>query len=472
MAGTGTYLTDAERLQGNTGYSDPACSSNRLPQSAPVRGACPSLSAPMATGDGYLVRLRPRTPGLSPYQFRQLAEAAARHGNGLMEVTARGNLQIRGLRAGTVPKLADDLVEAGILIEAGIQIETPPLAGIDQAEHADARAMADRLRQAIRAIEPPLALAPKLSIVVDGAGGLRLDALPADIRLTADTLRRDTWRLSIAGTARTAQPLAVLSSAKAIAETVDLLARLHSLGTRARARDLSKTELASRFPLACLDPLEDLPAPKSPIGTHRIEANRIAVGFRLAYGRIGAADLIAFLAAADGLGAREIRAAHDHALLLLGATEAGLGDLERVAKRHGLSSCAEDPVNRIAACSGAGACASAFFRTREIAGDILDGAPALFGAPLTVHVSGCAKGCAHPGAAEVAIVGTPIGYGLVVNGSASQAPIAYIDKRKDLKSALRSLARLLGDRKEAGESVRACLTRLGTDTIRAALVQG
>ena len=34
-----------------------------------ARGACPSLAAPMMTGDGLLVRLRPAVAGQDPFQL-------------------------------------------------------------------------------------------------------------------------------------------------------------------------------------------------------------------------------------------------------------------------------------------------------------------------------------------------------------------------------------------------------------------
>ena len=204
-----------------------------------VRGACPSLAAPMATGDGLLVRLRPATPGLTVAQCRQLAAAAARHGNGLIEITARGNIQIRGLREESLIPFSADIGNAGIEVDTGVTVETPALAGIDPEELADAVGMAATLRVAINALHPPLALAPKLSIIVDGAGSLRLDELSADIRLTAEDAERRTWRLAIAGTAKTARPLgASLSASEAVAAVLDLLAALARVGPRARGRDL------------------------------------------------------------------------------------------------------------------------------------------------------------------------------------------------------------------------------------------
>ena len=65
------------------------------PQAPARRGWCPSLMRPMPSGDGLLARVHPRLGILSAAQLRALAEAARRYGNGHLDVTARGNLQIR-----------------------------------------------------------------------------------------------------------------------------------------------------------------------------------------------------------------------------------------------------------------------------------------------------------------------------------------------------------------------------------------
>ena len=57
-----------------------------------ARGACPGLSAPMQTGDGLLARLVPAGP-IPLDAFVGLCEAARAHGNGIMEISARGSIQ-------------------------------------------------------------------------------------------------------------------------------------------------------------------------------------------------------------------------------------------------------------------------------------------------------------------------------------------------------------------------------------------
>jgi len=42
---------------------------------------------------------------------------------------------------------------------------------------------------------------------------------------------------------------------------------------------------------------------------------------------------------------------------------------------------------------------------------------------ISLHVSGCAKGCAHPRAAAITLVGTDNGFDLIRHGSAQDAPV-------------------------------------------------
>ncbi|WP_234907216.1 precorrin-3B synthase [Rhizobium rhizogenes] len=438
-----------------------------------ARGACPSLSAPMVTGDGLLVRLRPTVPGLTIAQFRALAEAAANHGNGLIEITARGNLQLRGMIADSMAGLAADIDRAGIVPESGVAIEVPPLSGLDPLEVADARDMAMRLRLAIAALDPQPVLAPKLTIIIDGGGRLTLDAMSADIRLTAT--RADggstAWCLGIGGTAQTAKVLASLSAEQSVTTVIELLKTLARLGPNARGRDLDAASLRARFPSMPNRASSIAAHHVSPIGIHHLRDNSLVLGLRPSFGQIHARDILDFLDIVEAAGANEIRTAPEHALLVLGLDDEAAQDIQLMAAKHGFRTRADDPSNQIDVCSGAGACASAFYPTKLAAADVLDKAPDLLDGSLTVHLSGCRKGCAHPGKAALTIVGAPTGYGIVVNGSASSEPVAYIGKQ-ELKSVLARMNRLVRNNKGAGESAEDCLTRLGADAVVTALRQG
>jgi precorrin-3B synthase len=97
------------------------------------RGACPGLSVPMPTGDGLLVRLLP-VGTISLDAFRKLCTAAREHGNGIVEITARGSIQIRGLNAVSAPGFADAVAALDIAAADGVPVLCNALAGLDPEE--------------------------------------------------------------------------------------------------------------------------------------------------------------------------------------------------------------------------------------------------------------------------------------------------------------------------------------------------
>ena len=95
-----------------------------------------------------------------------------------------------------------------------------------------------------------------------------------------------------------------------------------------------------------------------------------------------------------------------------------LEGLREMPGHDGLVTHANDPLLRVVACTGAPICPEAFAETRELAATLAPHIPA----DARLHVSGCAKGCAHPGAAAITLVGTADGFDLVRNGSPRDIP--------------------------------------------------
>src|SRR5580698_3284616 len=92
----------------------PTATGPRAMAAPPPRGWCPTLFRPMRSGDGWLARVRPPASVLRSSDARALAAAAARDGNGSIELTNRANLQIRGLTEATVPRFASEMVVLGL----------------------------------------------------------------------------------------------------------------------------------------------------------------------------------------------------------------------------------------------------------------------------------------------------------------------------------------------------------------------
>ncbi len=148
-----------------------------------LRGACPGLSAPMPTGDGLLVRLLP--VGTIPLDaFGRLCAAAREHGNGIIEITARGSIQIRGLSAASAPRFADAIAALDIAAEDGIPVLSNALAGLDPDEILDAsrarRRLAPRIARRPRSRRGSRRKSPSRSTA---AARWASTALAADVRL-------------------------------------------------------------------------------------------------------------------------------------------------------------------------------------------------------------------------------------------------------------------------------------------------
>lgn len=190
----------------------------------------------MPTGDGLLVRINPLAGEIAPNILIGLAESAARHGNGIVEVTARGSIQIRGLTAESACLLAEEVDTLGIAVRTGVPVDTSPLAGMDPAEIADPVPLAAAIRTAIEQAGLAPRLGPKVSVVVDGHGEIGLGAIMGDVRLVAVGAGR--WRLSVAGDEKAAKFVGEFDADDAFTATLDILHAIAVLGREGRARDL------------------------------------------------------------------------------------------------------------------------------------------------------------------------------------------------------------------------------------------
>ena len=93
----------------------------------------------------------------------------------------------------------------------------------------------------------------------------------------------------------------------------------------------------------------------------------------------------------------------------------GIRDAPEVS---GLITDPNDPLLRVVACTGAPACSQALAAVRPLAQTLAPRVPK----GTIAHVSGCAKGCAHPRAADLTLVATSEGYNYMRNARANDTP--------------------------------------------------
>ena len=404
-----------------------------------VKGWCPGALRPMPSGDGLIVRVRPQSATLGLDELAALAEAAGFCGSGHIDLTRRANLQIRGVSDATLPQLHAVIARLDLLDdspdgEAVRNVMINPLAGIDPAEVLDVRSIGAELARWLASEKSLWALPTKFGFIIDGGGVLGLAEQRGDVRLaaivdgsgTAIAVGLDTW----AGV----EWLGSISPDAAAAAAIEIgvaFIGVTSREKRQRMRDLPREGLASiRSTIAPrLDALRENPrcadAPSiKRAGLIELGAGRLVVGIAAPFGRIeaGQVEMLAGTMAAHGV--KEIRLSPWRALYAEVSSEQSGQSILVAAASIGLVVDPGDPLLQIEACPGAPGCQSTSLDTRGD-GRRMAGLLPRFGFTGTVHVSGCAKGCAKSGTSDLVLVGAEGRYGLVRNGTAQDSPAWY-----------------------------------------------
>lgn len=352
-----------------------------------IQGWCPGALRPMPSGDGLVVRVRPPAGRLSPDQAAGLARAAQMHGNGLIDLSSRANLQLRGVTPGSHPALLADLAALG-LIDG--DLETEARRNITVTPFACADGLAGALTEALAGAP---SLPAKFGFALDVASDRWLAGVPGDIRIERGAdggliLRPDGYPAGRPVTEAEAPALAV-ALARWFVETGGISGR--------RGRMAALIATGARPPDALWGTAPPAPARPAPGPGLRPEGALVA----LAFGQMQA-DTLAAVAA---LG-HDLRPTPWRMLLLEGA--------RRVPDLPGLIADPADPLLRVVACTGAPGCPQGLDATRPLARRLAPLVPA--GGLL--HVSGCAKGCAHPGAAPLTLTATGAGFAVIRAGRA------------------------------------------------------
>ncbi|MHA7884225.1 precorrin-3B synthase [Nitratireductor rhodophyticola] len=386
------------------------------------RGACPTLSAPMKTGDGLLARIAPAHGALTPEKLAGIAKAAGRHGNGILEVTARGKLQIRGLTAQSTPPFATEINALELGPVDGFAVEAGPL--------APAQPLAERINAHVAERGYAALLAPKVSVTVDEGGALHLDAISADIKLVA--LGDGSWLIGLGGNGATAHWLGAGDERVAGDRALAILGLLAQTGGRARDFTQAETNALS----AGLAPVKTHAsrADAAPVGPFTMAAGESALGIALPFGQISAEALVALCEAVSD--ASEIRLAPRSGLLLIGLDGPRHDEVFQAAHTLGFVTDAHDPHLFIAACAGAPACASARFDAKALAAEAA--AAGLPDGPFRLHLSACEKGCAQPAGPVVNLIAVEGGCTLSSVGTKPSERLRtfLIERGETLRAAL------------------------------------
>ena len=479
------------------------------------RGWCPGIRQPMMSGDGLLVRIRPRAGAFPLTALLAVCDAAACCGNGEIDLTRRANLQVRGVSTETLPALIEQLAPYGLLdasaeAEAVRNVMVSPLAGACADEILDMRPLARALEQALATDAELWRLPAKFGFVLDGGGGPTLEDVRGDIRLLAQaaggavTIALGVERMVrnqsagpfwLVGTSPAEAPTAAIRIAKAClagASVEDLAGtcsapsplrgeswgegacceaavndastgQIHrspqhvspltpalsqaGRGNSADRRNSSggNSALPGDAKLATQITFCDSPhgggenrasitsGQRRRLGAAPLADGRVAVGIAVAFGRISARDLAKLSHVAVQAGCEDVRLSPWRALYIVAPDEQRAARILDRASALDLIVDDTDPLLAIDACPGKPACDSATLATRETARALTRLLPQLSGIG-SIHVSGCAKGCARSKPADLVLAARGDRLAVIRHGRADDA--------SDLSIAPADIARL------------------------------
>jgi precorrin-3B synthase len=362
---------------------------------------CPGVLRLAEAADGYLARIR--LPGglIGAGQMQVLARLAGELGDGRVELTSRGNVQLRGLAAEAAGPLTEELARAGLFPSPGHDrvrnVLASPLAGLDGG--------------------------PDLTTIVQGLDAAlcaraRLAELPGRFLFAVDDGRGDVADLGADVVARVRADSAVVNglAVRGVEEVVTVMLacaeafldlRAAEGGTAWRIADLAdgaervRAAVAARLGLAAVT---QPPAAGSASGTARpvgvVGPGGTAAVLLAPLGRVTTAQLTWL---ADLVGERPARVTPWRSVVLPDLPDAA--GVIRDAAGLGFGVDAGSPWLRVTACAGRPGCASALADVQADAAAFAARWP-----ERIVHVSGCARHCGRPAATQVDVTATSEGY--------------------------------------------------------------
>ncbi|MDK4197884.1 precorrin-3B synthase [Pseudomonas sp. HR1] len=394
----------------------------------PRPSACPGLLRIVPARDGGLCRVKLPGGRLTSAQARAIAAASARWASGVLELTNRANLQLRGVRqdgaAALVAELqAADLGPSDPAADDVRNLLLSPSAGRDPQQLRDVRPLAAELLALLEGDRRLHGLSAKFALQLDGGEALaRLDH-PHDVWLSA---RAEGYVLGLAGTPLD-RPVGLIAPGQEVATITRLLHRFLDLAgpEQHRMRQL----LAQRPVAELLAGLDLLPTPvtaRAPadaalrLGSHQQrQAGFNWIGAQPALGRLPATSLAAVADLAERHGNGDLHLTPWQGLLLPDVPVEQAPELLAALKLLDLTTDPAAPLARLVACTGSQGCAKGRADTKGDALRLAERLPA----GVEVHLSGCPRSCALAGQAPHTLLAMAPGrYDLFVRDATQPGP--------------------------------------------------
>lgn len=374
-----------------------------------ARDRCPSVARPLDRADGGLARIRLPGGRIDSAGLRLVVALAQRHGSGVIEITNRANLQVRGITSGAAGALAAELEGGGL--SGGEQrdlrrnILTGPLAGLDPTETADTSPLLEALAGVLDADRRLDRLSSKCGVVVDGGGRWHLGGRRDDVAVVPRLEGRGPgtrWEVRSGS-----MPTLVAGEADVAAAVGEALAATIGAPARRRVTCPDPTPIRGTQPL---DPIRAGPVASGPLGAAAQGApGRCWVGTMPLLGRADAATFAGIADVADRHGLGNVRLTPWRGVVIADVAAAEVGSVQRAMSGLGLVVDDTDPAAGIVACAGACGCTAGLTDTIADARRVIDMRRRRELGVIGVHISGCDKRCAQRVPAPVTLIASARG---------------------------------------------------------------
>lgn len=371
--------------------------------------------------DGGICRVKLAGGESSASQALAIADAIDEHASGIVDITNRANLQLRGVKRGHENALIAALLDAGLGPRDAAHahaddvrnVMASPAAGCDAHALYDTTALAADLLTLLQNDARCVALSPKFALLLDGGERLMMLDHPHDIWFSAmHPVDRAEPMLAfgLAGcppvTSEHAAALAAVAAPDVVTLTrallhtfLDLAAPDHSrmrdvIAAHSIERVLAHAERASGVRVLRDESIENWrrePADAScRFGSCRQkDGQRWHIGGQPPLGRMNSAMLRGLAALTQAQGAT-LRMTPWQSILLTNIDTANLDAALQTLDALGLVTTTHNPLSRVIACAGSTGCAKSHADTKADAARLAARLPE----HTQVHLSGCPRSCA------------------------------------------------------------------------------
>jgi ferredoxin-nitrite reductase len=422
--------------------------------------------------DSFMIRLRVPACEITAHQFHGLADLSSQLGNGHVDLTTRGNLQLRELRPRDLVSVLTRVQELGLTSRgAGADnirnVTASPNSGFDPDEVLDVRPYAKAVHHYILNHRDCYGLPRKFNISFDNGGSLTVAADTNDIAFVATRVTEDSlgkvervvpkalsvtpgiyFRVQLGGItghqdfARDTGLLIKPSEAAAVSAAMVRVFVEHGDRTNRKKarlkylldkwgfeRFLEETRKKLSFPLV------RVPAsacePRKPLIKHgwigpckQAQRGFTSIGVGIPAGRMSAGQMHGLATVAANFGKGELRLTVWQNVIIPHIPDGLAASVCRQIRHLGFTTEASSTTGGIVACTGSRGCKYAAADTKGSAAALvkhLDASDLHIEQPVNIHFTGCAHSCAQHYCGDIGLIGArqpdgTDGYHVVLGG--------------------------------------------------------